>query len=221
MKKYVLTTILFLLFSPLVFSQGMLILQDKAFIIEQKRDLVIWKRLMEEPGFAKLDSVSKEFFYWTNIFRNRPIIFYRNVIVEFIQQFPEANTPDFKSLESDIRLSSDSLSLLFPDEGLSKMATDHCKDLIKRGSIISHVSARGKGFSDRLNSFGNYYCGAENIYTGSNDPLKALILLLIDNGVKDKGHRKNLLNPDFGIMGVAYITPANGKSVLVQEIACK
>jgi hypothetical protein len=220
-KKDILFTLLFLLNSLLAFTQGVLIIQDKPFFLEQKTDLAIWERLMEKPAFVHLDSSSKEFFYWTNVFRKNPRLFYKTVVVEFIRQFPEANTSDFKSLESDIKQIGDSLSFLFPDEGLSKMAIEHGKDLVKRGGVISHFSSKGLGFKERLNNAGNYNCGAENIYVGSDEPLKALISLLIDNGVKNQGHRKNLLNPDFCRMGVAYFIVGKGKTLLVQEFACK
>jgi uncharacterized protein YkwD len=48
-----------------------------------------------------------------------------------------------------------------------------------------------------------------------------LILLLIDKGVKDKGHRKNLLDPTFTLMGASFQEMNIKKAVLVQDFGCK
>jgi uncharacterized protein YkwD len=43
----------------------------------------------------------------------------------------------------------------------------------------------------------------ENIYYGPYTPLEIVIQLLIDDGIEDLGHRKNLLSPKFNSIGVA------------------
>ncbi|HLO37219.1 MAG TPA: CAP domain-containing protein, partial [Lacibacter sp.] len=90
----------------------------------------------------------------------------------------------------------------------------------KRGNIISHNSSNGKSFAQRLQEAGKYACGAENVYVGSNKALESLITLLIDNGVPDKGHRMNLLDPRYGRMGVSLQNTGSGKGLLVQDFAC-
>ena len=51
---------------------------------------------------------------------------------------------------------------------------------------------------------GNPYQGwAENCSYGYQDALSIVITLLIDDGIKDLGHRKNILNESYNSVGVA------------------
>ena len=58
-------------------------------------------------------------------------------------------------------------------------------------------------FSVRLRKDG-YYSGwpGENISYGRNDPKEIVIRLLEDDGVWNRGHRNNILNPGFAYIGV-------------------
>ena len=112
-------------------------------------------------------------------------------------------------------------AFLLPDEGLIRMAKAHAADLKGRGGIISHQSASGKSFVDRIKEIGGFRCGAENVFVGTPQALDALILLLIDKGVRDKGHRKNLLDQNFTLMGASFVETGNGKAILVQDFGCK
>jgi Cysteine-rich secretory protein family len=203
------------------FSQGVITLQDKPFVYKSSLDSTVWKSLDTEPTFKLLSQKQQEFFYWTNVFRQNPRWFYASVVKEFIKQFPEANKPEVKSLERDIQKSAASLPYLMPDLGLLKMSSIHASDLSKRGGVISHKSANGKDFVQRINEAGSYRCGAENLFVGNNNPLEALVMLLIDFGVADKGHRLNLLDPSFTKMGASLSDVSPKKIVLVQVFACK
>ena len=60
----------------------------------------------------------------------------------------------------------------------------------------------------------------ENLVGGYEDPRDALIELLIDVGVKNRGHRKNILNPNLKTVAVyeVYDKPIKGYSpVFVQQ----
>lgn len=41
----------------------------------------------------------------------------------------------------------------------------------------------------------------ENIMYGGDTPLEAILSLAIDDGVKSRGHRENMFNPDFYYTG--------------------
>lgn len=195
-------------------------LQDKPFVFNRTIDSALWKEIKNERIFNSLSQQDQLTFYWTNYFRQNPKRFYNLIIKEFIRQFPEANTAELKSLEKDISKAPEELPILYPEKGLMKMAITHSSDLEKRGAIISHQSNTGKNFVQRIKEAGSYRCGAENIYVGSPDPLEALIALLIDMGVPDKGHRKNLLDPKFGRMGVSFLFISTKKGLLEQVFAC-
>ncbi len=200
-------------------AQGIITLQDKPFVFSVSTDSSIWKSLNNDNLFSSLSIQEKQAYYWVNLFRKSPEKFYSTVIKAFVQQFPEAKTSEWESLGQDIK-NKESLPFLFPEKGLLSMSRKHSEDLWSRNGVISHKSSEGKGFSQRISETGSYRCGAENIYVGSHDPLEAIITLLIDYGVVDKGHRKNLLNPTFQQMGLSFIKRGSQKAVLVQVLAC-
>ena len=95
------------------------------------------------------------------------------------------------------------LSVLFPDEGLSKAAQDHVKDQSGTGRT-GHIGSDRSGFRDRIERYGEWKKQiAENIAYGGSSARQIVIYLLIDDGIRSRGHRKNFLNPDFRIIGIA------------------
>lgn len=212
---------LLLVGSGIAYGQGVIVLQDKLFVYGDNRDTAVWNQLKANATFSTLSTMEQEFFYWNNLLRKNPTNFGETVVKEFLSQFPEANSSESKSLITDLNHTKAMLPFLYPDEGLIKLARTHAADLKKRGGILSHESAEGKGFGQRITEAGRYRCGAENVFVGTPQALDALILLLIDKGVKDKGHRRNLLDPNFNLMGVSYIQTTKGKAVLVQDFGCK
>jgi uncharacterized protein YkwD len=207
--------------TSLSFAQGVIVLQDKPFIYKPVRDTAVWNLLILSPHFRTLSTIEQDFFYWTNLMRKNPSNFSETVLQEFLKQFPEANSADAKSLITDLKKAQTNLPFLHPENGLLLMATTHATDLKQRNGVISHQSSSGKDFVQRIKEAGKYRCGAENVFTGTPEALEALILLLIDKGVRDKGHRKNLLDPMFTLMGAAFEVLPNKKAVLVQDFGCK
>ena len=201
------------------YAQGVLTLKDRPFEIKHQYDEALLRQLEANTLYSSLSTSERNVFYWTNYFRQDPRRFYETIIVEFLNQFPEAKSSYSRSLELDIKKAPQSLALLMPDEGLLATSKRHASDLVKRGGIISHTSSNGKTFVQRLKGAGKYTCGAENIYIGSFNGLESLIALLIDTGVPDKGHRMNFLDPKFGRMGVSFQSTGN-KGLLVQDFAC-
>ena len=64
---------------------------------------------------------------------------------------------------------------------------------------------RREPFYERLQKFGfNGHC-AENLAAGNNAPEEIILQLIIDDGVPSRGHRTNLLTPDFNIVGAAIV----------------
>jgi hypothetical protein len=202
------------------FSQGVIVLQDKPFVYAPPVDSALYKELSSNKIYTNLSKAEQQMFYWTNAFRKDPNRFYNEVIKEFIKQFPEANGPELRSLKKDIQKIK-TLPLIFPDPGLMTMSKSHSADLAKRGGVISHKSATGKDFVARINDAGQYRCGAENIFSGTPHFLEALVALLLDHGVADKGHRVNLIDPRFERMGVSITLISPKKGVMVQDFACK
>nr|WP_294905549.1 CAP domain-containing protein [uncultured Lacibacter sp.] len=221
MIRKILSLSLGLLIGYNAIGQGSIVLPDRPFNHVHVRDTSIWNILTRSSGFQQLEAGEQEFFYWVNLLRKNPSFFERDVLQNFLKQFPQVNSADARSLSRDLKAAKSGLSFLPPDFGLGKMAAQHATDLKGRNGVISHISSSGKNFVQRIKEAGTYKCGAENVFTGTNSALEALILLLIDQGVPDKGHRKNLLDPSFNSMGVSFIEINPKKVVIVQEFGCK
>jgi uncharacterized protein YkwD len=100
--------------------------------------------------------------------------------------------------------------MLTPSECLTKAAKeqgDYCKSTGK----MSHSGKNGKQIHERLPKFcSNLASGSENLCAGSATVREAFLQLLVDGNVPDRGHRKNLLNPEHTLVGVYETGSFNG-----------
>jgi uncharacterized protein YkwD len=94
-----------------------------------------------------------------------------------------------------------SVSSLSYSSELFEVANDHCAYQGKTQQV-GHTRTDGTSFADHVKRLG-LNCSGENISYGFDDAQMILIELLVDDGVSDRGHRKNLLNSKYDIIGVA------------------
>jgi len=95
------------------------------------------------------------------------------------------------------------LPIIYPSEGLSLAARDHVNDQSETGRT-GHQGSDRSTMRNRVERYGSWEKRiAENIAYGAKTAQQIVIYLLIDDGVRDRGHRKNLLNPNFNVVGVA------------------
>ena len=175
--------------------------------------------LARSPMYQQLSPSQKEWFYWTNYSRLKPRAFWDSVVVPVLKTYTNLNTDYSSSLKKDL-YSTEPLSLLLPHEGLMKLADGHANDLARKKANPSHTSTNGETFQYRMTKAGIKSCAAENMSFGPANTVLALVLLYIDEKLPDLGHRKNLLNPSFRIMGVGVSKYPGDMVMVVQDFAC-
>lgn len=101
-----------------------------------------------------------------------------------------------------VLMNTSPLPPLTPSRGLTLAARDQVKDQGATGST-GHNGSDGSTMLSRIERYGQWKSmAAENISYGYSDARDIVISLLVDDGVPSRGHRKNLLNDRFSVVGV-------------------
>lgn len=103
----------------------------------------------------------------------------------------------YRGLEQDLR-NAKNLGILYPDETLTYISDQHGNDMNKH-NISGHVSSDGRTMVDRVQKYYKNRGMAENLAFGFSRGLDNVCLLLLDTGIPDVGHRKNILNTSLGL----------------------
>jgi uncharacterized protein YkwD len=95
------------------------------------------------------------------------------------------------------------VGLLVPSRGMSLASRDHANDQGISGKV-GHTGSDKSSFESRLKRYGKWDITiGENIDYGNETARDIVISLLVDDGVPSRGHRKNLLESQFAVVGVA------------------
>ena len=95
------------------------------------------------------------------------------------------------------------VTLLVPDLRLFKAARDHMADQARTGKT-GHEGSSGSNAQSRIRKYGDWdKAMGENIFYGESDARAVVLHLVIDDGTFSRGHRKNLLDKDYRLVGVA------------------
>lgn len=102
--------------------------------------------------------------------------------------------------------------------GLIKSAQMLVKDQQFGG--IGHISRDGSTPQKRMEMYGEWDIeSAEDLAYGNQEARQTVIALLIDDGVPDRAHRHNVLNPKFHFVGVATGKHPNYKTMCAIDYA--
>jgi hypothetical protein len=172
------------------------------------------------PGSRTLNSIQRDWFYWTNYSRSNPKRFWDSVVAPLVKTYPNLQNSYSNSLKEDL-YKTNPLPLLRPNAKLAKAAQQHATELADKKAAPSHTSPSGVTFNDRMKSIAINTCAGENIAFGPGNVPLMLALLYIDEGVSNHGHRKSLLTPDFTEMGIGVGNYPQNVYMIVQDFACK
>ena len=169
--------------------------------------------------FSSLNSTQREWFYWTNYSRTNPRQFWDSVVEPILKVYPNFRNSYTASLKKDL-YSAPSLPFVKPNDNLAHTAQSLAGSLASKHALPSHTSPSGETFENRMKSISVKRCAGENISFGPPNTVLMLVLLYIDEGVPDLGHRKTLLNSSFVEMGIGVGTYPKDKYMVVQDFAC-
>jgi hypothetical protein len=95
------------------------------------------------------------------------------------------------------------VGILIENDKLNQACVDHLNDIGPKG-LCSHDGSDGSNPSDRIEKYCEWDLGcSENIDFGSKSAEDVVILLVVDDGIPERNHRKNLFNPELRYIGVA------------------
>jgi uncharacterized protein YkwD len=131
--------------------------------------------------------------------------YYRNKLLQFPGEIAISTNEGIRALDECIKEleAVKPLSALSPKKGLTLAARDHAKDQARTGAT-GHTGSDRSTTEVRLNRYGKWDVAAgENIDYGNGDARRIVSSLLIDDGVASRGHRRNLLDGSFKVIGVS------------------
>ena len=106
-------------------------------------------------------------------------------------------------------------------QGLAGAAADHVRDQGPIGGL-EHRGTDGSSPAQRAERRGRWFGAmAENIAYGDNPARQVVIQLLVDDGVPDRGHRDNILDPRWGTEGVACGPHREYRQICVMDYAMR
>jgi len=112
------------------------------------------------------------------------------------------------------------LPALKVSQGMSRGARDHV-EFQGKGGTIGHGSTEGGQPWDRISRYGTWKkTVGENIAYGQSRARDVVVSLIVDDGVPGRGHRQNIFNPNFRVVGNACGPHAIYGTMCVMIFAC-
>jgi uncharacterized protein YkwD len=87
--------------------------------------------------------------------------------------------------------------------GMSRAAADHCAEQVT--GQLGHDGSDRSSPGERISRYGAWSSTwGENISYSQKTARGVVLALIIDDGVRSRGHRKNIFNPKFNYAGAAF-----------------
>jgi uncharacterized protein YkwD len=102
--------------------------------------------------------------------------------------------------------------------GMSRAAADHCSEQVD--GQLGHDGNDRSSPGDRLGRYGSWTTTwGENISYSRKTAREVVLALIIDDGVRSRGHRKNIFNAKFNVAGAAFGPHARYRTVCTIDFA--
>ena len=147
--------------------------------------------------------------------------YYHEKLIKLPNETPIITKEGVEALVEATRFlrSTKPVPLLNLSKGMSLGAKDHVKDLGLSGDSQHRGSDKSQPW-DRVNRYGTWQkVIGENISFGYDRASYIVMSFIIDDGVPHRGHRKNIFNSDFRVIGVACGEHPHYKTVCVITLA--
>ncbi len=169
--------------------------RNASYLTAEEKDVIFYMNLVRMDGTRFFNTYFQEF---VTVYNQQMLRYanYNELKVDKKDRF-------YRGLEIDLKTIK-GLSLFYPDESLSYGARQHGREM-NRYNSAGHNSRDGRTAKDRINKYYPNRSLAENLAFGFPTGLANVCMLLLDKGVNDLGHRKNILNTTLGlnIVGVS------------------
>ena len=102
--------------------------------------------------------------------------------------------------------------------GMCRAAADHCSEQV--AGQLGHDGADRSSPGDRISRYGAWSTTwGENISYSQKTARGVVLALIIDDGVRSRGHRKNIFNAKFNYAGAAFGPHARYRTVCTIDFA--
>lgn len=163
-----------------------------------------------------------EILSYLNELRRDPPGFYHKYVKEYLRKKSNRFTSYYSESLRRTLLRQASLPPFQSNSTLKKLAAKQLHYLVHtlKGKALSHNQG-SVSFAERIKGTG-LHCFAENLYRFPHaTPLEVVLDLLIDQGVSSLGHRKNMLNPMYTLIGITSATAPNHYKITVMDFGCQ
>lgn len=160
-------------------------------------------------------------FSYLNELRQNPPAFYHKYVKDYIRKKARRYTSYYTASLKKTLLQQGPLPPFKKNEVLARLASKQLHYLVYtlKGKRLTHDQG-SIPFAGRIKGT-QLHCFAENLYRFPKaSPLDVVLDLLIDQGVSSLGHRKNMLNPKYTLIGIETAIAPNSYKVTVMDFGC-